>query len=163
MNDIQHISKFIKDIKFTMLTTKNVKNGTLCSRPMTLQEFEFDGALWFFANRNSELVHQIEVNSQVNLTFSNLKNMSFLSASGEAHIVQNKAKEEELWSPFYKAWFPEGLQDPNLCLIKVDIHSADYWDSPGSSLVRFAGFAKAIFTGEKNNTTIGKHGHINLN
>lgn len=160
MNDAQHISKLIKDIKFTMLTTINVKNGTLSSRPMTLQEFEFDGALWFFASRNSELIHQIQANPQVNLTFTNLKNMSFLSASGEAQVVQNKTKEEELWSPVYKSWFPEGLSDPNLCLVKVDIHSADYWDSPGSSLVRFAGLVKSLFTGEQNNKTIGKHGHI---
>lgn len=162
MNDIQHFSRLIKDIKFAMFTTLDQSTGALCSRPMTLQQNEFDGNLWFFSAKSSELVKQVSNNAQVNLAFSNVKTFSFLSAQGKAQVLVDKEKQEELWNPLYKAWFPEGLEDPDLCLIKVSVENADYWESPDSKLVRFVGFTQAILTGKKANPALGKHGHLNM-
>lgn len=157
MNDIQQFGRIIKDIKFAMLSTKD-EHGEICSRPMTLQQMEFDGELWFFFGKNSVVVKQIENSPRVNLTFA--KGFIFLSASGQAEIVEDNKKEKELWNPMYKAWFPEGLEDPNLCLIKVSIESAEYWESPELKLVRLAGFAKAILQGKKDKPA-AKHGFLN--
>lgn len=161
--DIARFAKIIKDIKFAMLTTREVGGNTLVSRPMTLQQMEFDGDLWFFAAWTSELVNQIENNPYINLAFSNPKDLSFLSAQGVAEITTDEEKAKELWNPAYKAWFPEGLDDPNLCLIKVKIESADYWRSPDSALVRLVGFATAILTGQKANSALGRQGHLEIN
>ncbi len=54
---------------------------------------------------------------------------------------------EELWNPILKAWFPKGLDDPNITLLKVSVESAEYWDSTSSTIVQVAGFIKAIVTG----------------
>lgn len=162
-SDIAHFGRIIKDIKFAMLTTREVGGNTLVSRPMTLQQMEFDGDLWFFASWSSALVNQIENNPFVNLAFANPKDFSFLSAQGIAEVTTDEEKAKELWSPMHKAWFPEGLDDPNLCLIKVKVESADYWESPDSAIVRLAGFAKAIFTGQKGSSALGKHGHLEIN
>lgn len=162
-NDVTHFAKIIKDIKFAMLTTREVGGNTLVSRPMTLQQIEFDGDLWFFASWSSELVNQIENNPYVNLAFSNPKDFSFLSAQGVAEVTTDEEKAKQLWNPLYKAWFPEGLEDPSLCLLKVKIENADYWQSPDSAIVRLVEFAKAILTGQKANSTLGKHGHLEIN
>lgn len=162
MNDVQEFGHLIKDIKFAMLTTIDENKNEMHSRPMTLQQVEFDGDLWFFASKATDLVKQIEARSLVNLAFSDPKNFSFLSAHGFAEIVQDDDKAEELWSPMYKAWFPEGLADPNLCLIKVVVKSVDYWKSPESKLVRLAGFTKSILGGKKGDAALGKHGHFNF-
>lgn len=53
-----------------------------------------------------------------------------------------------IWNPLYKAWFPEGLEDPALGLLKVTVEKAEYWDSPGSAVVHLIGFAKAMLTGK---------------
>lgn len=74
MNDTQHFAKLIKDIKFAMLSTLD-RDGRITSRPMTLQDIEFDGDLWFFASKTSEFVNHIANNNEVNLTFSNPKDM----------------------------------------------------------------------------------------
>lgn len=163
LKDIHHFSKIIEDIKFAMFTTQDLENGALVSRPMTLQQMEFDGALWFFAGRNSELINQIENNPQVNLAFSNPKNFSFLSACGRAHVVFDREKARELWNPLYKAWFPEGLDDPNLCLLKVEIETADFWESPDSSIVKLVGFAKAILSGNRSQPAVSKQGRLEIN
>ncbi len=161
-NDIEHFAHLIRDIKFTMFTTFNAETGHMQSRPMTLQEMEFDGVLWFFANKNSEMVRQINANPTVNLSFSNIKNFSFLSAEGKAFLTVDGHKKEELWNPTYQAWFPEGIDDPQLGLVKVVVEGADYWESPDSKLVRLAGMAKAILGGKKADASLGKHGHLNL-
>jgi general stress protein 26 len=62
--------------------------------------------------------------------------------------VKDKAKAKELWNVFYKAWFPEGLDDPKLALIRVDVDHAEYWDSPNSKVVQLAGLIKAAVTGK---------------
>ena len=56
---------------------------------------------------------------------------------------------EKLWSPILKAWFPEGLEDPSLCLLKIPVEQAEYWDAPSSKIVQLFGMVKAIATGQE--------------
>ena len=162
-NDVQRFAKLIKDIKFTMMTTVNAEDGTLRSRPMTLQEVEFEGELWFFAGRSTSPVADIQEQPKINLAFSDPKGSSYVSASGQAEMILDKEKAKQLWNPIYKAWYPQGLEDPELCLIKVTVESADYWDTPSSPVVQMVGFAKAILTGEKAGAELGERGHLNIN
>jgi general stress protein 26 len=64
-------------------------------------------------------------------------------------MVRDKQKAEELWNPAYKAWFPKGLDDPDLALLKVSATQAEYWDSSSSAVVHLVGFVKALATGER--------------
>ena len=161
-NDTEHFAKLIKETKFAMLTTVN-RSGDLRSRPMTLVENEFNGDLWFFTHQSSDLASQVKAQPKVNLAFANVKDNSYVSACGQAEIVTDKAKEKYFWNPLFKAWFPEGLEDPDLCLLKVSVESADYWDSPAAPIVKLVGFAKAVLTGKPAGPELGTHGHINLN
>ena len=68
-----------------------------------------------------------------------------------ASVSEDKLKMMELWNPALKAWFPEGLNDPEMILLCVDVHSAELWDSPPSKVVQLVGFAKSILTGESMN------------
>jgi general stress protein 26 len=62
--------------------------------------------------------------------------------------VHDDAKARELWSPLYKAWFPDGLETPGLALIKVHAESAEYWEAAHSSrVITLLGYAKAAVTG----------------
>jgi general stress protein 26 len=44
----------------------------------------------------------------------------------------------------YKTWFPGGLQDPNLALMKVEVASAEYWDTPGGRVMQLIGAVKMM-------------------
>ncbi len=145
--NIEKVAKLIKDIKFAMLTTADT-DGTLRSRPMATQKTPFDGTLWFFTKASSPKVEEVEKSHQVNLSYAAPDSNSFVSVSGLAVLVRDKKKAEELWNPLYKAWFPQGLEDPELALLKVHVEKAEYWDSPASTVVQIAGFVKAIATGQ---------------
>jgi general stress protein 26 len=156
---IEKLNGLIKDIDFAMLTTVDT-DGVLRSRPMSTQEAEFDGTLWFFTSDKTHKVEEIERDNRVNASYAEPKDNVYVSVSGMASIVKEKAKMEELWNPILKAWFPKGLDDPNICLLKVDVEQAEYWDSPSSTLVQIVGFVKALVTGQRADG--GENEKINL-
>lgn len=161
-NDIQTLAHLLRDIRFAMLTTTSSRDGSLRSRPMTLQQFEFDGELWFFGAKSTTPIIDLEVYPEVNLAFANSKDMTFVSIKGRAEVVEDRAKAEQLWSPAYKVWFPKGLEDPELTLFKVEVASADYWSSTGSKVVQLIGFAKAMLGAREGSQRLGEKHHIDL-
>lgn len=142
------VAELIKDIQFAMLTTV-ARDGQLRNRPMTMQEQEFDGDLWFFVGASSPQVAEMRAEDQVNLSFAKPGDNAYVSISGTAQLVRDRDKMEELWKPVLKAWFPDGLDDPDLALLKVTTTQAEYWDTPNGKLVQAFGFAKALVTGER--------------
>jgi general stress protein 26 len=119
----------IKGVKFAMLTTID-QDGTLRSRPMAAQQHDSDGTLWFFTWADSEKVHEIQRDQQVNLTYAKPGDNSWVSVTGTAQLVRDPALMQTLWRPHLSAWFPKGLRDPNLALLKVTVAKAEFWDSP---------------------------------
>jgi general stress protein 26 len=85
----------------------------------------------------------------VNLSYSNFGKGQYVSINGTARIIQDKHKMKELWTPMLSAWFPEGLDDPNLALICVTVNTAEIWNTPSSKMVQLFGLAKAIMSGKK--------------
>ncbi len=144
---IERIRELTHGIDFCMLTT--IDGGYLSSRPMSTLKFEFDGELWFFTSDSTHKVDEIEKDDRVCVAYSNPDDNVYLSISGRAQVVKDRAKIEELWSPVLKAWFPEGLDDPHLCLLKIPVEQAEYWDAPNSKIVQLFGMVKAIATGQE--------------
>ena len=131
-----------------MLTTVD-KEGRLHSRPMATQQTEFDGTLWFFTDATSVKVHELQRDRHVNVSYANPDDQRYVSVSGMASTMTDRGKMEELWSPLHKAWFPNGLDDPNIALLRIDVDRAEYWDAPSSAVVQLFGFAKAMLTGKR--------------
>ena len=139
---VRKLNELIKDIQVAMLTTVD-DEGALRSRPMATQKPDFDGQLWFFTSGSSPKAREIEREHQVNISYADPDKNRYVSVSGTGQVVYDPAKNKELWTSAYKAWFPQGLDDPNLALLRVDVEKAEYWDSPGSAIVHALGFAKA--------------------
>lgn len=151
MNDTDKLKKvheLISDVDIAMLTSVD-QHGHLHSRPMGTQKMEFDGNLWFFTDRTSPKVTEIQMNHQVNVAYAHPGKSTYVSVRGEASIVESQGKMQELWNPLLKAWFPDGLNDPALTLIKVEVGTVEYWDTPNGKLVTAISFVKSILTGEE--------------
>ncbi|MBM6399244.1 pyridoxamine 5'-phosphate oxidase family protein [Phycicoccus sonneratiae] len=126
-----------------MLTTMT-SGGDHVSRPMAVQETEFDGDLWFFVDEASDKVAQIRANPSVNVSFSNDRKSEWTSISGTAEVVHDRAKAEELWAKPLETWFPDGLETPGLALVKVHGDTAEYWDAATSRVKQALGMVRAI-------------------
>lgn len=143
---IAKLAELIKGIKFAMLTTVE-EDGSLRSRPMEARAQEFDGDLWFFTRASAPKVEEVEREQNVNVSFADPNEQHYVSVSGKARLVRDRQKIEELWSPVYKGWFPKGLDDPDLALLKVTAEKAEYWDGESSTVAYLAGMVKAAVTG----------------
>src|SRR5918998_1543002 len=126
------LREIVKAVDICMLTTVD-ERGELHSRPMSNnRDIEFDGDLWFFTYGSSLKVDEVNRVSKVNASFADVDNQLYASVSGDAEVVRDRAKIEGLWKPELKAWFPEGVDTPDIALLKVTVARAEYWDSSQS-------------------------------
>jgi general stress protein 26 len=158
---ISKLGDLIKDVKFAMLTTV-ADDGVLHSRPMATQQQEFDGDLWFFTRSDSTKVHEAQRQQHVNVSYANPDDQKYVSVSGTAELVRDPQKNKELWNPIYKAWFPKGLDDPELALLRVRVTDAEYWDTPSGKMVQLIGFVKALATGETYKASKDEHDKLKI-
>ncbi len=142
---VKKVGELIKDIRTAMLTTVE-PDGSLVSRPMAVQEVEFDGDLWFATDADSHKISEIGATTKVNVSFSS--SAAWVSVSGNAQVLDDRAKAKELWNPALEAWFPDGPESPGLRLLKVSADSAEYWDTPGKIATALS-FVKAKTKGER--------------
>ena len=148
-NDLRKIRELIKDIDFCMLTTID-EGGDLHSRPMSSNgEVDEEGDIWFFTNASSHKVTEIAQLPKVNVSFADPDNQRYISVSGTAQLVRDRAKIDELWKPEFKMWFPEGKDDPEIALLRVNLEKAEYWDSPSSTIGYALSFVSSIVTGKQ--------------
>ncbi len=139
------IGDIIEQVRVGMLTTIG-KNGVFSSRPMWVQEVDSYGQVWFFTSKASFLIDQVRGNSKVQLTFADSAKNKFLTANAVATEVSDKERMKELWDPTLRAWFKEGLETPDIVLLKVSLEEAEFWDSPNSAVVRIVGLVKGIMS-----------------
>ena len=155
---IAKIAELIKDIQIAMLTTVGT-DGPLHSRPMATQQTPFDGELLFLSGGDTGKVHEIEDESEVALTYVDPKH-TFLTISGKASISDDRDLIAKLWNPTYKAWFPQGKEDPNIRVLKVRVEQAEYWESPSNAVLRNVKILARAVTGGK--TKVGDHARVEL-
>jgi general stress protein 26 len=159
--DIKKLGDLISGIKVAMLTTLN-EEGTFHSRPMWTQQVEFDGNLWFFTRLSGAKSIELKKDCHASVNYADPEKNSYLAVYGKGEVVQDPAKAKQLWSPAYLAWFPKGLEDPDLGLIKIQVERAEFWDSVSSKVVHLIGFVKALATGKPYQPGPNEHGKMDL-
>ena len=144
-------------VRICLFNTLGPKD-TISSRPMGTAKIEEDGSIWFFTNEYSLKTKEISKDNEVNLGYSDPSSNTYIYVNGKAELIDDQVRKEAYWSPAIKAWFPEGVEDPNLILIKVTPNTAEYWDSSSSKMVVAFQMLKAIVTGDT--PDMGEHEKI---
>lgn len=158
-SSFEKLWRIIKSCRFGMLTT--YEDGILRSRPMTTVQKEFAGTLWFFVPTDSDAAHAISRNEQVCVTYANVDKTDFVSLSGAASIITHTAIKEKFWSAMVQAWFPQGAASNDVSMIKMDVSSADYWDSVSNRFVQLYSMASAYMRGTTPRN-IGEHQRLHM-
>jgi general stress protein 26 len=151
--NVRKLGEMIKGIEFAMLTTVE-DDGSLRSRPMATQKTEFDGDLYFFTQINAAKIEEIEREHNVCVSYAAPEDQRYVSMSGLARLLRNRAKMEELWFPDLETWFPGGVKDPELALLWISVTQAEYWHGPFGTLVYLPRVKKsatgAVFESDEN-------------
>jgi len=162
LNDKEALQKFkelAKEINICMFIT-NTFSDHEHTRPMATIEVEEDGSLWFYTDVRSIKVEEVTSQKTVHLVYAHPGKESYLDVWGSAEVIQDRPQIKEKWSPVIKAWFPAGVDDPNLALLKVKPSDAYYWETKSGKMVKALKIAASVVTGER--LADGDEGSLNL-
>lgn len=113
------LAELIAVTRVCMFTTVDA-DSRMMSRPMAVQEVEFDGDLWISTNCGGRKVEQIEREPRAYVALSS--GSSWVSVTGSAEVVDDVAKAREPWNAGISGWFPDAPADPDIVLVKVHTH-----------------------------------------
>lgn len=144
---LEKVRELLKSFQIAMMLT--VSAEAVSARPLGVVggADPFDGTLWFITDNRSGKVRAIESGAQTSLIFQNEQDGAFLHLTGRASVVIDSARLAELYTPVQQTWFPDGLDDPNMTLIRFDADKGNYWDKHDSMLRLLGGFTKSALTG----------------
>lgn len=146
---VTKIQELAKDVDIAMFCS-NLGAKPFSSCPMSTQQVEDDGTIWFFSGKDSDHNKDIAKDSAVQLLYSSKVGESdHLSIFGHAEVTFDRAKAEELMTEMVKVWFPKGVDDPNLSMIKFTPKEGYYWDTQHGKMVAFAKMIAGRITGQE--------------
>lgn len=142
---LKKLKKLVEEINVCMFITNNNSEHEH-TRPMATIEVQEDGSLWFFTDIRSVKVNEVTTDRQVHLTYAHPGKVSYVDVRGTGTIVTDRELMKQKWSPVVKAYFPNGVEDPNLALLKVTPHDVYYWENETGKMVQFLKMAVAAVT-----------------
>ncbi|MGZ5170351.1 MAG: pyridoxamine 5'-phosphate oxidase family protein [Burkholderiales bacterium] len=146
--DYAKVHELVGEIKVAMMTTMD--DGIMRSRPLQTLRFDAEGVLWFFTSQSSPKVTEAQAEGwEVNLSYAHPGKHHYVSISGRAELTRDRDQMKALWTKWVEVWFPKGIDDPDLALLRVQMEQAEYWDAPGSAIGRLYALTKALSTGDK--------------
>ena len=118
--------------------------------PLTAQldEDQVD-TLFFFVGKDNRLAR----GGRAMAHFVSKGHDYFACLDGTARIDNDFGLIDKLWNSQAQAWFPGGKDDPNLALLRFDIHSAELWETDMS----VSGKLKMLFGGKIRSGEEGSH------
>lgn len=143
---LDKFKKLVKDINVCMFITN--QPGQDHTRPMYTVETDEQGALWFYTNIRSIKVEEVSADHTVHLVYAHPGKESFMDVWGRADVIRDQQQLKDKWTPMIKAWFPDGVDDPNLCLLKVQPQTVYYWDAESGRMVSFLKILAGAVTGK---------------
>jgi len=155
--DISKVTDIINGARIGMVTTVN-EQGALVSRPLAVQDVKDDGDMWFFTGLGTSQVAHVRNDPRVNVSFG--KNTEWVSVAGNAEVVTDRQIIRDMWNQTVEAWFPDGPETPEVCLLRVDSESAEYWTSPGGAAATVLQWVKSKVTHSR--MSVGESGTVDL-
>jgi general stress protein 26 len=139
------VRELIEAVRVAFLTTVDL-HGTFHARPVQTLGFEPENTLWFFTDRGSAKVEELNRDIRVSLAYADPRAHVYVAVCGSGTLLRDAHKARQLWSVEQRAFYPQGPEDDRLLLLRVRIERAEYWLTP-SRVGYLAAAARAAITG----------------
>jgi general stress protein 26 len=161
----KHVYEILNDFTTVMVITFDPRGSRsgLHARPMNIARLDPDGALWFVTAIDSPKIDEAESPPVGHIVAQS--SARYLSIAGVFSVTRDRAALERVWSKANEVWFPEGLDDPRVCLLGFHPTNAEFWDISGTKGLSFAyEAAKALLTGKaiENQDDPEQHGEVRM-
>lgn len=124
---IKQAKELIDKAQTCFFCTNSSVAGSTGARPMSVQQVDDAGNLWFLSADDSHKNEELERDPNVTLYFQGSAHSDFLTLSGRASVSRDKEKIKQLWEPVIKTWFTEGVDDPRITVICLTPRDGYYW------------------------------------
>jgi len=132
---VKRIKAAVKKSDTCFFCTAVSTGGSGGTRPMSVQDVDGKGNLWFLSAKDSHKNREIAQRPDVRLFFQGSEHAGFLVLTGTASISADKKKIKDLWEPIVKTWFTGGEDDPRITVIRVQPTGGYYWDNKHGSVI----------------------------
>lgn len=146
-NDQDRIWDLVDSIGFAMLVAHDGDGDELRARPMQAHGRRDEDIIYFLTDRRHRKDDEIQINDNVCLAFADTGSHRYLSISGTATVLDDRALVHELWEPADKAFW-DSAEDPDIRVLRVRPNAAEFWESPGK-IVTTVKMAAAALTGAR--------------
>jgi len=126
---VEKLKQLVDKAETCFFCTGVTTEGSTGARPMSVQEVDEQGNLWFLSADDSHKNEELSGDSSVRLYFQASAHSGFVTLNGSASVSRDKGRIKELWEPVVKTWFTEGEDDPRITVIKVKPTNGYYWDT----------------------------------
>lgn len=157
---IDKLKLMVDKIDIGMMCTNTAENNHPHAVPMSRQEVDDEGNLWFLFSSESETHSNLQKNKHISVLYADISSYNFLSINGIAEISQDKLRIDKYWNKMIEAWFEKGKEDPNIRILRITPSEAHYWDNKSNKLVTFLKVAASAISGQK--LDIGREGNLNV-
>lgn len=158
LNQIEKIKELVSRSRVCMMGT--LEDGFIRFRPMSHVDIDDEGNIWFFTSKDSWKAEDIQRNPTVQLIYLKENDSIYLSMEGMAQMVFDQQRMKELFNPFVKAWFPKGMKDPSLALLKVHPIGIEYWANDDSKILTYIKMLSSAVTGSQ--PSVGEYDRLTL-
>jgi general stress protein 26 len=156
----EKVHELLQDYDNVMLVTHGT-DGHLDARPMHVAQLDENCDLWFLTRTDAK-VDELTANPIAQVVAQDEKD-SWLSLSGRVEVLNDRSRVDDLWKEPYRAWFPDGKDDPDLRILAFRPERGEYWDQRGTNKVEYAlKVARAYVTGDPPRPDSGEHGTTSL-
>lgn len=151
---VEKIKHIVDKADSCFFSTAIPVSGSCGTRPMSVQEVDDNGNIWFLSANDSHKDREISINPGVTLHFQGSAHSDFLVIKGVATASRDENRIRELWQPIFKTWFTEGEDDPRITVIKVTPTEGYYWDTKHGFAVAGIKMAIGALTGKTQDDSI---------
>jgi general stress protein 26 len=128
-------------------------------QPMTAFVERETNTLWFFTRKETDLAQAVASGiSDAAFIFLDRKLQACID--GRITLSHDQARIDRYWNAHVAAWYPEGKDDPQLTLLRLDVTEAAVWISEGG-LLKYA-FEVAKANAGKGTPDVGERHDLNF-
>ncbi len=131
--DIEKLKEIINKSRVGMLGSYT--NSNIHFRPMSHVDIDDEGKIWFFTSQASIKADELEKNSSVLIMYFLESENTYIILKGMAYLNTSREKRKALFNSNVRAWFPDGLNDPNICLLVVEPNEVEYWSANENRII----------------------------
>jgi len=131
--NLHDIAEKMKGIDIAILSTRTT-GGEIANRPMSNNgDVSYAGDSYFFTYEEARCVSDIKADAKVGLGYSREGGLLsgsgvYVAVEGRAELIRDRAAFQQHWTSDLDRWFEQGVETPNLVLIKVRAKRVTCWE-----------------------------------